>query len=310
MKREIKNILVTGVGGFIGSHFAEYYIAQGYNVIGVDNKSKDQISATKLFDYKQLMLPDDLVHSLIQKHKPDICIHCAGGSSVGFSVENPYKDFTSGALVTFHLLDCLRRFSPECKTIYPSSAAVYGNPASLPISENCPLNPISPYGYHKILCEAICNQFSNLYDLHIYILRIFSAYGPGLRKQIIWDIFNRIKKGKQLVLYGTGNESRDFVYIDDIIKAADIILNCSGNNYDVHNIASGQETSIRELAELIVRELNIDVPIVFSGVTKKGDPENWRADISKIRDLGFEPRIGLKEGILKLKDWFERVKDK
>lgn len=310
MKHEIKNVLVTGVAGFIGGHFAEYYITQGYNVIGVDNKPKDQISTTKLFEYKQLTLPDDQLHSLIQKHKPDICIHCAGGSSVGFSVEKPYKDFNSSALVTFHLLDSLRKFSPECKTIYPSSAAVYGNPISLPISENHPLKPISPYGYHKILCEAICNEFSQLYNLNIYILRIFSAYGPGLRKQILWDIFNKSKKENQLVLYGTGKETRDFIYIDDIINAADIILNSSVNNYDVYNMASGQETSIQDLAELIVKELNIDIPIVFNKITRKGDPKNWRADISKIKNLGFEPKIRLEDGIVKLKEWFEKVEGK
>ncbi|MBT9145823.1 MAG: GDP-6-deoxy-D-mannose reductase [candidate division WS2 bacterium] len=309
MKHQIKNVLVTGVAGFIGSHFAEYYITHGYNVIGVDNKPKDQIPITKLFEYNHLTLPDDQLHSLIQKHKPDICIHCAGGSSVGFSVENPYEDFNSSVLVTFHLLDSLRKFSPECKTIYPSSAAVYGNPISLPISENHPLKPISPYGHHKILCEAICNEFFQLYNLNIYILRIFSAYGPGLRKQILWDIFNKSKKGNQLVLYGTGKETRDFIYIDDIVNATDIILDSSGNTYDVYNIASGHETSIRELAELIVRELNIDISLVFSGVTKKGDPNNWRADISKIKKIGFEPRIGLKEGIFKLRDWFEGDKN-
>jgi UDP-glucose 4-epimerase len=310
MKHEIKKVLVTGVAGFIGGHFAEYYITQEYNVIGIDNKPKDQISTTTLFEYKQLNLPDDQLHNLIKKHKPDICIHCAGGSSVGFSVENPLKDFNSSALVTFHLLNSLRKFSPECKTIYPSSAAVYGNPISLPISENHPLKPISPYGYHKILCETICNEFSQLYALNIHILRIFSAYGPNLRKQIVWDTFNKVKKENQLILYGTGKETRDFIYIDDIINATDIILNSSVNNYDIYNIASGKETSIRELAELIAKELNVNIPIVFNEITRKGDPKNWRADISKIKKLGFEPRTKLKEGILKLKDWFERVEGK
>ena len=300
-----KKVLVTGVAGFIGGHFAEYYIMRGYNVIGVDNKPKDMISTKKLFEYKQLTLPNDQLHSLIQKYTPDICIHCAGSSSVVFSVENPYKDFNSSVLIAFHLLDGLRKFSPECKTIYPSSAAVYGNPISLPISENHPLKPISPYGYHKILCEAICNEFSQLYNLNIYILRIFSAYGPGLRKQILWDIFNKSKKENRLVLYGTGKETRDFIYIDDIVNAADMILNSSGNNYDIYNIASGQETSIRELAELIAQELNSNIPIEFNGLTKKGDPKNWRADVSKLKKLGFEPRTELREGILKVKKWFE-----
>jgi UDP-glucose 4-epimerase len=307
MKHKIKNVLITGVAGFIGGHFTEYYITHGYNVVGVDNRPKEQISVTKPFEYKQLTLPNNQLHSLIKKYKPDICIHCAGSSSVGFSVDNPYKDFKLSALVTFHLLESIRRFSPECKTIYPSSAAVYGNPASLPISENYPLNPISPYGYHKFLCENICNEYFQLYRLNIYILRIFSAFGPGLRKQIVWDIFNKLKKDNQLVLYGTGKETRDFIYINDIINAVDIILNSSVNSYGIYNIASGQETSIQELAELIVKEFNIDIPIVFNGITKKGDPKNWRADISKIRNLGFEPGYGLNDGIIKLKNWFEKV---
>ncbi|MFA5384776.1 MAG: NAD-dependent epimerase/dehydratase family protein [Eubacteriales bacterium] len=306
MKHEIKNVLITGAAGFIGSHFVKYYITHGYNVIGVDIKSKDQFSVTKPFEYIQLTLPDNQLHSLIRKYKPDICIHCAGGSSVGISVENPYEDFNSSALVTFHLLESLKKFSPECKIIYPSSAAVYGNPISLPISESYPLKPISPYGYHKLLCETICNEFFQLYNLNIYIIRIFSAYGPGLRKQIFWDIFNKLKKGNQLVLYGTGKETRDFIYIDDIVNAVDIILNSNVNSYDIYNIASGQETSIQELAGLIVKELNIDIPIVFNEITKKGDPKNWRADISKVRNLGFEPYIGIGDGIARLKNWFKK----
>jgi nucleoside-diphosphate-sugar epimerase len=126
----------------------------------------------------------------------------------------------------------------------------------------------------------------------------------------LWDIFNKVKKENQLILYGTGKETRDFIYIDDIVNATDIILNSSVNNYDIYNIASGQETSIQELAELIVKELNIDIPIVFNEITRKGDPKNWRTDISKIKQLGFEPRTELKEGVLKLKEWFERVESK
>jgi len=295
----MKTILITGATGFLGTHFSKHYIDQGYKVIGVGSKSGKDVPLNGMLEYKQFLLPDDELYDLIEKYNPDICIHCAGSSSVGFSVENPQKDFDMNVPVTFHLLEGLRKFAPNCKILYPSSAAVYGNPEYLPIDENHPLNPISPYGFHKIFCENICYEYSNLYNLNINIIRIFSAYGPGLQKQVLWDIYNKIKANDQLTLSGTGQETRDFVYIEDILSASDIILNNSTSAFNILNLASGEETTIQKLAELMTCELGVDIEIKFNGTIREGDPVKWNADISKLNDLGFETKYNIKDGIRK-----------
>lgn len=295
----MNTILITGATGFLGTHYSKHYINQGYKVIGVGTKSEKDVNFKGIFEYWQLVLPDDELYGLIKKHKPDICIHCAGSSSVGFSVQNPQKDFDMNVPVTFHLLEGLRKFAPNCKILYPSSAAVYGNPKYLPIDEKHPLNPISPYGFHKMFCEKICYEYSNLYDLNVNIIRIFSAYGPGLQKQVLWDIYNKVKNEEQLTLSGTGQETRDFVYIEDILSASDIILNSSKSTYNVLNLASGEETTIQELAELMVCELGLDIEIKFNGTIREGDPVKWKADISKLNTLGFETKFNIKDGIRK-----------
>lgn len=295
----MKTILITGTTGFLGTHFSKHYINQGYKVIGTGSKSEKDVAFNGVLEYRQLLLPDDELYDLIKKHNPDICIHCAGSSSVGFSVQNPQKDFDMNVPVTFHLLEGLRKFAPNCKILYPSSAAVYGNPKYLPIDEKHPLNPISPYGFHKMFCEKICYEYSNLYDLNVNIIRIFSAYGPGLQKQVLWDIYNKVKNEEQLTLSGTGQETRDFVYIEDILSASDIILNSSKSTYNVLNLASGKETTIQELAELMVCELGLDIEIKFNGTVREGDPVKWKADISKLNILGFETKFNIKDGIRK-----------
>lgn len=295
----MKTILITGATGFLGTHFLKHYINQGYKVIGIGTKSEKDVNFKGMFEYRQLVLPDDELYDLIKKHNPDICIHCAGSSSVGFSVENPQKDFNMNVPVTFHLLEGLRKFAPNCNILYPSSAAVYGNPEYLPIDEKHPLNPISPYGFHKMFCENICYEYSNLYNLNINIIRIFSAYGPSLQKQVLWDIYNKVKNEGELILSGTGQETRDFVYIEDIISASDVILNNSTNTFNILNLASGKETTIRELAELMIRELGLDIETKFNGTIREGDPVKWRADISKLNALGFETKFNIKNGIRK-----------
>lgn len=302
----MKNILITGATGFLGSHFSKHYIDKGYSVIGIGTKPENEISFDGLSKYEQLILPDDKLYDLIEEYKPDLCLHCAGSSSVGLSIENPQNDFDMNVPVTFHLLEGLKQFLPDCKTIFISSAAVYGNPEYLPIDENHPTKPISPYGFHKMICENICYEYSKLHNLNINIIRIFSAYGPELRKQILWDIYNKVNTDDQIILSGTGQETRDFIYIKDIISAIDLVIKSTNNNFEIFNIASGKETTIHELAEIMVNELGLDIQLKFNGKIRYGDPMKWKADISKISALGFKSKFNINEGIREYCQWIKR----
>lgn len=202
------------------------------------------------------------------------------------------------------VLDSLRKYQPACKYIHISSAAVYGNPKILPVAENDLIAPVSPYGYHKWMSEIICKEYSNLYGLQIAVVRPFSVYGAGLKKQLIWDICEKIKNSDIITLYGSGNESRDFLHVSDLCELINKIILKSEFNADIYNAATGIETTIHEVANIFEKNFKKQKRIFFSGEFKVGDPINWRADISKINELGFIQTVSLEKGISDYIDWY------
>lgn len=303
MNKQPASVLVTGVSGFIGRYVARHFKGQGWTVIGIDNSPPENAPRSFLSAYYRLHLPDEELHRLLQEHQPDFCIHCAGSASVGLSVTNPDVDFHSNTVVTFEVLDALRRHAPHCSFIFLSSAAVYGNPDTLPVPETQSPNPISPYGFHKWQCEQLCAEFATVYNLPTASVRIFSAYGPGLRRQVVWDICWKTITSDALHMLGTGQESRDFIHPLDITKALQLIVESASMQGEVYNLASGQEVTIEALATMVVNALGYDLSPQFDGIVPPGVPRNWRADISKLRALGFEPSISLQQGIATYAHW-------
>lgn len=297
-------ILVTGVAGFIGRHAARYLCNQGHEIVGIDIVSAENTSLNDITKYHQLDLTDRHgVSLMISSTRPDVCIHAAGRASVPFSMTHPDIDFDSGPLATFNLLNAIRTHAPECRFIFLSSAAVYGNPVSLPVVESMACQPLSAYGYHKLVSENICSEFSNVYKIRTAVLRIFSAYGPGLRRQVVWDIANKMLQGGQILLHGTGLESRDFINVSDILQAIGLLIEQSDFRSDLYNLASGEETRIRDLAELVQNHLDITEEIIFDGENPEGNPLNWRADITRLKALGFIPAVSLELGVQTFLAW-------
>ena len=144
--------------------------------------------------------------------------------------------------------------------------------------------------------ELLCHEYREIYGIESVVLRIFSAYGPGLAKQVVFDIYQKFAHLDQVSLFGNGNESRDFIYATDIAAAVELVASSSKAS-GVYNLASGRETSIRELAETIQSILGSEKAISFSQQERKGDPGRWRADISRIQALGFEPKTSLVDGL-------------
>lgn len=302
-----KNVLVTGVSGFIGGYVARYFAGQGCRVSGIDMVKPGPEAASQLEYFSKADLVRPVSAGIIKGCRPEVIIHCAGPASVGLSLENPYLDFTRSVVVTYHMLDAARLYAPGSRFIFISSAAVYGEPRSLPVNEQCPVNPISPYGFHKWQCEQACSEFNKIYGLNTAIVRIFSAYGPGLRRQVIWDICRQIALKKALVLHGTGKESRDFIYISDIAKGIKAVADYGQTDNEVYNLASGREATIKQLAEMIIRTSKLEIEPEFNGKASAGFPNNWKADISKIASLGFKPAIRMEEGLKEFVKWQRKV---
>jgi UDP-glucose 4-epimerase len=298
-----KFVLVTGAAGFLGRYVSRHFSEQGWNVIGIDNVPAENAPLSDLSTYHSMKLPDAALTDFLRKNSPNVCIHCAGSASVGLSVTDPARDFYINTVLTFEMLNALRLHAPQCQFILLSSAAVYGNPRILPVSELHPPDPISPYGYHKWQCEQLCREFAGVYGLKTASLRIFSAYGPGLHRQVLWDICRKAIVQKSLTLQGTGKESRDFIHALDIARAISIVLEKAPMTGEVYNVASSQEVTIRELSYMVLDALHLLIEPSFDGVLPAGTPLNWKADISKINTLGFATSIPLQKGIKTFTDW-------
>ena len=299
----MKTVLITGVAGFLGRYVARQFAKDGWRVVGIDNASPENAQLSSGTLYHRMRLPSPSLADLMRAMPPEACVHCAGRASVPFSMADPASDFRDNTVLTFELLDALRREAPQCRTLFLSSAAVYGNPASLPIAETHRTAPLSPYGYHKLQCEMLCEEFFRIYGLPTASVRIFSAYGPGLRRQVVWDVCERVLTTGALTLHGTGQESRDFIHASDIARALSLLADKAPAQGETYNLATGREATIAEIAEVLVTSLLSDAKPVFDGQATAGNPLHWRADIGQIRALGFEPHIALEQGLRTVATW-------
>lgn len=303
MRINMKRMVITGINGFIGRNARSYFEKQ-YEVTGIDLSAKYCEENTKVSYYQCNMsaAPAELA-SILTDVQPDVILHCAGSANVGASVINPMADLNGNLHSLYQLLLALQSFEKRPKIIFLSSAAVYGNPRQLPIRETDALSPISPYGVHKVMCEQLCHYYNQVFGYRIRSIRIFSAYGNGLRKQILWDIYQKYESTGCIKLFGTGNETRDFIHITDILQAIDLILAYDGPE-EIFNVANGEEISIRRLAETYAKKLGESTDIVsFNGEMKVGDPQNWRADISLLKTLGYQKKMDFEAGIESYADW-------
>lgn len=293
------NILLIGSKGFIGQHLLHYYQQQGQNVWGAD----------VVVDYEQgenyvlIDASNSDFTSLFREIKYDLCVNCSGAASVPDSINNPLRDYHLNTVNVFKILDAIKNFQPSCRFINLSSAAVYGNPEELPIKETARPNPLSPYGIHKFQSEQICREFYDFWKIPTCSLRIFSVYGDGLKKQLFWDLYHKAVKGKAFSLYGTGNESRDFIHVLDLVRTIDLVSRHSSFEADVINVASGEETPIKKAVSLFFSYFNAEIPYSFSGENRKGDPVNWRADITRLRSYEYQPSVDMSSGLGNYYKW-------
>jgi UDP-glucose 4-epimerase len=298
------NILIIGSQGFIGTHLCSFFTHKAHTVVGADVL---EVPAHASFEYIKVSRLSAQWSELLQIKKFDICINAAGSGNVAYSVTHPLIDFEANTLDVIQLLDAIKTHQPSCKYIHLSSAAVYGNPVSLPIFEHSNIQPISPYGYHKQISEIICKEYAHLFDLKIAIIRPFSIFGNGLRKQLIWDMCNKFSTNDVITLFGTGNETRDFIHISDFVQLIEIVLEHSDFNCSIYNAASGIETKISDVANVFVDYYGGTKSVCFNGESKPGDPKNWCASIDSVRSIGFKPTANFATEIIAYIKWFNKL---
>ena len=298
----MKKILVIGSKGFIGSEAIRYYQSRGYAVIGCDITAGDNST-----DYFQVESDEPNYNAIFRQARPDLCLNASGSASVPISFDEPFMDFQLNVINVLKILEAIRLESSKTVFINVSSAAVYGTPSQLPVRENNRIVPISPYGWHKRQSEIVCSEYADLYGLRTCSMRVFSAYGPGLKKQLFWDLFQKTRSGKSIALLGTGDESRDYIFVEDLVRASETIAINAKLQGEVINVATGIETTIRNAAKTFIKTLSWDGRISFSGIKRMGDPENWCADISKLEMMGFKPKCSLESGMEVYCKWLQSL---
>lgn len=293
-------VLIIGSKGFIGRHCKEYF-EQKHEVWGCDI----------VLDYNDTRyIVVDAVDadfaSVFSRHIFDLCINCSGAASVPFSLERPLNDFGLNVINVVRILEAIRLFCPGCKFVTMSSAAVYGNPEGLPIRKDFAVVPISPYGYHKAMSEYVCEEYYRFWGVKTCCLRVFSAYGPGLKKQLFWDMYKKFKNNRIVELWGTGNESRDFIYISDLVRAVEFVVENADFKASIVNVANGVQVAVRDVSDTFVKVLQSNKSVMFNKEERKGDPIHWRADISDLKEWGYKPMVSLEEGVGRFVKWAEK----
>lgn len=297
---------MTGAAGFIGAHTIIYLRRAGFEIRGIDNFSRYNPRMFKLLRKDGIEVENADIRNydeLMEILKGfDAVVHAAALISVDESVREPvlYSDNNVNGTVT------LLKASVDAginKFIFISSAAVYGHPIKLPIKEDHPLNPISPYGASKVAGEIFVKAFSGAYDLKYIVLRLFNVYGPGQVSNeyagVITKFIERVRKGKPPIIYGDGEQVRDFIHVDDVVKAIERSLIGTVSN-EIFNIGTGTPTKIKDLAKLVIEIAGLNVEPIHTK-ERPGDIRESCADVGKARDLlNWEARIGLDEGLKEL----------
>lgn len=289
-------ILITGSRGFLGGSVGRFAAANNHEVLGLGRSSQPEVDWPG--DYLQADVANADLSKIIRDFVPDVILHAAGTASVSASFEAPLDDLRAAALTWANTLDCVRRSGIKPLTIFPSSAAVYGNALRLPIDESAEVDPISPYGFHKAACELLAREYAVCFDLQIVVCRIFSLIGAAQRRLLIWELYRQFTGPDDTVwLQGAGTESRDYLHADDfalaVLQLADKRprLFAQGSCLTI-NIASGEETKAFEIAQQIGDLTAPDKMIRCRNIERLGDPRSWRADISLLRSLlsSWQPR--------------------
>ncbi|MDJ0686526.1 MAG: SDR family oxidoreductase [Alphaproteobacteria bacterium] len=314
------NILITGAHGFIGKHLARFLAKRGHHVSGLGHGMWPQNEASRwgLRDWLNGDVHVTNLRALQTRNKPDYVFHLAGGSSVGAAISNPREDFFRTVGTTIELLEWLRLDLPRARLIAVSSAAVYGSGLSGQIGEGIVGAPYSPYGHHKRMMEYLCISYGDAYGLDFCVTRLFSVYGAGLKKQLLWDICTQLHGvGGSVLLGGTGEELRDWTHVDDVVAALAVIAfnTPSPVNDPVFNIGTGIGTSVKDVAEIIInawcRRNNVNAMprLQFSSESRPGDPFSLVANPSRLLDMDFVCDTPLSIGVDEYVDWFFQNND-
>jgi UDP-glucose 4-epimerase len=304
-------ILVTGGAGFIGSHIVNAYINAGHDVIVIDDLSSGEIKLVNpkaKFYHLDIHSPE--VKTILEKEKITVINHHAAQISVSASVSNPLFDANSNIIGTLQLLQNAVSLKIDKFVFASTGGAMYGEQKTFPASEEQPCKPLSPYAISKLSAETYVNYYGTQYGLNTTVLRYSNVYGPHQNPHgeagVVAIFCERLLKNQQPVINGDGEQTRDFVYVKDIVQANTIALNpqCSG----LFNVGTGKETSVNYLTRCLIKASAIATSIQHAP-PKKGEQKRSSIDSEKLlKGFGWKPSVSVEEGLLETFNYFKNKK--
>lgn len=301
---------VTGAYGFIGRYLATELAQQGNLVAGIGHGHWPAFDAERwgVSHWNNGSIDAVNLDGLAElSGMPAGIFHLAGGSAVGPSLQAPLEDFNRTVASGAAVFDWVRRRCADVPVLVVSSAAVHGAGHEASIAAGSPLNPYSPYGHHKLMLEQLAQAYAGSFDLRSSIVRLFSVYGAGLRKQLLWDLCSRLQSGVQhLELGGTGEELRDWTEVTDVVRLLADAIAYSDVSVPVFNGGTGVGTSVSDVARLLCAAWSPDVTYGFSGIRRAGDPFRLVSVPCEIDGKAFDWKVDVETGIARYVDWFRR----
>jgi UDP-glucose 4-epimerase len=312
-----RNILVTGGAGFIGSNLTDLLVNHGANVTVLDNLSaglKENLNPKANFILGGVEDVEVIRRSL---EGVRLVYHLAADaatreSSMGW--DTPYRPLQQDIIGTWNIFRTIAERNLQIRVIYASSAAVYGEPVFTPVSEDHPTDPISPYGISKLAGEKLAIAYFKEFGIDAIAVRIFNTYGPRQPRYVIFELLNKLRTDQsRLEVLGTPKVVRDYCYVSDTVDAL-MLAATNGVGGQVYNVSGGNPVTMEHLVDLILAQLGLTakVDVRYTGQSWKGDIQTMSGNNSKIRELGFNPKISLEEGLRKMLEspWWKLQKER
>lgn len=304
------HVLVTGAEGFIGSHLVERLSRAGASVTAlgnrVDGAERRDTDTSAFADLRRVDLVRDDLRPLLSERAFETVFHLAGNTDLAGALERPREDLEKNLLSTLNLLEAVRDVSPGTKILHASSAYVYGAAVTGSVTEDTPTIPQEPYGVSKLAAENYTSVFARRFGLATANLRLFSVFGPRVRKLVVYDLIRKVANNpEELVIEGDGSQERDLSHVSNVVEAFLVVAERAPLQGEAYNVASGEKISIEALAMSLCQTFGTKPRLVFTGADEPGRRSRIASpDISKIRSLGYAPHIGLADGLSDTVRWF------